>query len=228
MDAMKKLAGYQAADMVESGMRVGLGTGSTAYFTLERLATRIQDENLKIQAVSTSFNTTLLCRKWNIPLLDLGATDELDIAIDGADEIDTSLNLIKGRGAAHTLEKIVAKMAKEFIVVADSSKKVVILGTQAPVPVEVMPQALAGVRRALQSLGAISVDLRMAEMGKDGPIISDNGKFVLDATFERIDDPLGLEEHINNLPGVLDNGIFAGIAKQALVAGADGVEIFKC
>jgi ribose 5-phosphate isomerase A len=207
---------------------VGLGTGSTAYFTLERLATRIQEENLKIQAVSTSFNTTLLCRKWNIPLLDLGATDELDIAIDGADEIDTKLNLIKGRGAAHTLEKIVAKMAHEFVVVADNSKKVVILGTQAPVPVEVMPQALAGVRRALQSLGAISVDLRMAAMGKDGPIISDNGKFVLDDTFERIDNPLELEKNINNLPGVLDNGIFAGIARRAIVASTEGVEILTC
>ena len=128
LNELKKAAGVRAANMIESGMTVGLGTGSTAAYMVERLGERIQTEGLKVTAVSTSWSTTLQCRKLGIPLIDLGEATHLDIAIDGADEIDPAKNLIKGRGAAHLLEKIVASMADNYIIIADSGKKVQTLG----------------------------------------------------------------------------------------------------
>lgn len=224
-DQLKKQAALAAAQSIKDGMKVGLGTGSTVYFAIEEVARRIREEGLQIQAVSTSFNTTLLCQKWGIPLLDLGSVHQLDLAIDGADEVTPERHLTKGRGAAHTLEKIVAKLAREFYVVADTSKKVQKLGEKMPVPVEFLPSSLAGVERHLRELGAEKIVLRMAEKGKDGPVISDSGLFLADAYFGMIASPSDLEKEINAIPGVLDNGIFAGIATKAFLAGPESVEI---
>lgn len=224
-DQLKKQAALAAAAHIQNGMKIGLGTGSTVYFAIEEVARRIREENLQVQAVSTSFNTTLLCRKWGIPLLDLGSVQELDLAIDGADEVTPERHLTKGRGAAHTLEKIVAKLAREFYVVADTSKKVQKLGEKMPIPVEFLPTSFAGVERHMRSLGAQQFVLRMAEKGKDGPVISDSGLFLADAYFGLVQNPAALEKEINAIPGVLDNGIFAGIATQAFLAGPESVEI---
>ena len=142
LNELKKAAGVRAANMIESGMTVGLGTGSTAAYMVERLGERIQTEGLKVTAVSTSWSTTLQCRKLGIPLIDLGEATHLDIAIDGADEIDPAKNLIKGRGAAHLLEKIVASMADNYIIIADSGKKVQTLGEKFAVPLEILPNAI--------------------------------------------------------------------------------------
>ncbi len=227
IDEAKKKAGLLAAQSVQAGMRVGLGTGSTVFFTIEELARRRREEGLVFEAVSTSFSTSLLCANWGIPLLDLGQVSSLDLAVDGADEIDPARNLIKGRGAAHTLEKIVARMATQLVIVADDSKKVARLGTKMPVPVEFMPSARSSVERHLRSLGAQDFRLRMATSGKDGPVISDNGLFLADALFDGIDAPAELEKAINAIPGVLDNGIFAGLCTQALVASENGVEVLR-
>lgn len=224
-DQLKKQAALAAAAHIQNGMKIGLGTGSTVYYAIEEVARRIREENLQIQAVSTSFNTTLLCQKWSIPLMDLGAVSSLDLAIDGADEVTPERHLTKGRGAAHTLEKIVAKISTDFYVVADTSKKVCKLGEKMPVPVEFLPNSLSGVERHLRALGAERVILRMAEKGKDGPVISDSGLFLADAYFGLIGNPAELEKEINNIPGVLDNGIFANIASKAFLAGPENVEV---
>ncbi len=226
LSQLKRAAGRQAAEQIADGMAVGLGTGSTAYFAIERLAERIRDEKLRVTAVSTSFSTTLLCRQWGIPLVDAGAVERLDLAIDGADEIDPARNLIKGRGAAHTIEKIVAQLAQKFIVVADSTKEVQVLGTSMPVPVEVLPLALGNARRALLALGAQKVEIRMAGASKDGPVISDSGNLILDAHFRDIADPDQLEGAINRIAGVVENGLFSGCCHQVILATPEGLRTF--
>ncbi len=228
MDLMnlKKQAGVAATETVEQGMVIGLGTGSTAYFAIEKIADRIKTEGLNIRAVSTSFSTSLLCNQWGIPLLDISTVGHIDLAIDGADEIDDARNVIKGRGAAHTLEKIVAGMADNFIIVADQSKKVPQLGTSMPVPVEVLPSALQSAIHKMEGLGANKVQLRLADKSKDGPVISDNGNFIVDAWYQNIDSASELEKELNFIPGVLDNGIFAGYATEIILATDQGLQRF--
>jgi ribose 5-phosphate isomerase A len=223
MEDLKKQAGVKAASFAKSGMLIGLGTGSTAYYAIEEIARRMQEENLEIKAVSTSFSTSLLCQQWSIPLLSIESVSTLDMCIDGADEIDPELNLIKGRGAAHTLEKIVAGMSKEFYVVADQSKKVDKLGRGMPVPVEILPAALSKVEHDLTRLGASEVILRKAGKSKDGPVISDNGNFILDAWFYNIENPKNFEKEINSIAGILDNGIFARYATKIILATSTGL-----
>ncbi len=216
----KKQAGIAAAAMVPDGSVVGLGTGSTAAFVIEELGRRIREEHLRCRGVPTSFSAALLARKHLIPITTLDEVEQLDVAIDGADEVDPQKNLIKGGGAAHTREKIVASSARRFIVVVDDSKLVDRLGSKWAVPVEVLPFGLLLAERRLKALGGEPV-LRMA-VKKDGPIITDQGNFILDVRFPSIDDPAGLEREINGIPGVLENGIFPGIAEIVLIAPADG------
>ena len=142
LDELKKAAGVKAANEIQDGMVVGLGTGSTAAYMVEHLAKRIREENLNVIGVSTSWSTTLQCRQLGIPLKEMGEVSELDIVIDGADEIDPQRGLIKGRGAAHLLEKVVASMAKRYIIIADSGKKVEKLGEKFAVPLEILPNAI--------------------------------------------------------------------------------------
>ncbi|MCH9055962.1 ribose-5-phosphate isomerase RpiA [Synechococcus sp. PCC 6716] len=213
---MKQAVAKAAADRVQSGMVVGLGTGSTTAFVIEFLGDRLRNGELSdIRGVPTSFQASVLAKQYGIPLVTLDDVTKIDIAIDGADEVDPAKNLIKGGGAAHTREKIVDSLADQFLVVVDSSKLVERLGSTFPVPVEVLPLALSPVSRALTALGG-KPELRMG-VKKDGPVITDQGNFVLDVTFAEIADAAALEKTINNIPGVLENGLFVNVADVVLV-----------
>lgn len=213
--AMKKAAGDAAACRVQSGMVVGLGTGSTAIHAIRCLGQRLRDRDLcDIRGIPTSFQASVIARELSIPLASLDEVDKIDVAIDGADEVAPDLTLIKGGGAAHTREKIVDALADEFIVVVDETKLVDKLGSKFPVPVEVLPYAFAPVLRALERLGGVPA-LRMG-VRKAGPVVTDQGNFVVDVKFASIPDPAGLERTINNIPGVLENGLFVGLAHRVL------------
>ncbi|KKD36608.1 ribose-5-phosphate isomerase RpiA [Limnoraphis robusta Tam1] len=213
---MKQQVGKAAADRVQSGSIVGLGTGSTTAYTLQYLGERIQSGELKdIKGVPTSFQASVLAKQYGIPLVTLDDIDHMDIAIDGADEVDPNKNLIKGGGAAHTREKIVDTLADLFIVVVDSSKLVDKLGSTFLLPVEVMPLAITPVMQKIEKLGG-KPTLRMG-VKKAGPVITDQGNMVIDVKFDSIDNPAELEKTLNNIPGVLENGLFVGVADVILV-----------
>jgi len=209
----KRAAGYRAADMVEEGMVVGLGTGSTVYFSIERLSERVRD-GLRITGIPTSFQTALRAREAGIPLTTLDDNPLIDLAIDGADEVDPKLRLIKGRGAAHLREKCVAAAAKCFVVVVDEQKIVKKLGAAA-VPVEVLPFAIMPVLNDLRVLGCVPV-IREA-VKKDGPVITDNGNFIVDCKFPEIRNPEQLEVSLAAVPGVVESGLFCGFVKKTTV-----------
>ncbi|MDB9465909.1 ribose-5-phosphate isomerase RpiA [Dolichospermum circinale CS-1225] len=213
---MKQEVGKAAANLVKSGSIVGLGTGSTTAYTIQYLGERLKSGELEdIVGIPTSFQSEVLAKEYGVPLTTLDAVDHIDIAIDGADEVDTHKNLIKGGGAAHTREKVVDYLAKQFIVVVDSGKLVDKLGSVFAVPVEVIPMALTPVTNAIKALGGKPI-LRMG-VKKAGPVITDQGNMVLDVTFDSIDDPVNLEKTLNNIPGVLENGIFVNCADIVLV-----------
>ncbi|PSB22296.1 ribose 5-phosphate isomerase A [filamentous cyanobacterium CCP2] len=213
---MKQEVGRAAANRVKSGSIVGLGTGSTTAFAIQFLGDRLKSGELTdIKGVPTSFQASVLAKQYGIPLTTLDEIDRIDIAIDGADEVDPQKNLIKGGGAAHTREKIVDSLAKEFIVVVDSSKLVDRLGSTFPLPIEVLPMAVSPVMKALEKLGG-EPELRMG-VKKDGPVITDQGNMILDVTFGAIDNPAELEKTLNNIPGILENGLFVGVATTVLI-----------
>ena len=209
----KQDAGFRAADMVKDGMIVGLGTGSTVFFAMERLGQRIATEGLKIMGVPTSHQTAMRAEEYGIPLTTLSLHPVLDIAIDGADQVSPEKVLIKGRGAALLREKIVADAAKEFVVVIDPSKSVSV--PNAAVPIEVLPFAYGSVCEKLKALGGEPVMRNGTK--KDGPVISDNGNYIFDCAFGEIKDAKALEASINAIPGVLENGIFANLAEKTKV-----------
>ncbi|HEY9852502.1 MAG TPA: ribose-5-phosphate isomerase RpiA [Leptolyngbyaceae cyanobacterium] len=219
MDAsnlMKQQVGKAAADRVKSGSIVGLGTGSTTAYAIQFIGDRLKSGELKdIVGVPTSFQAEVLARQYGIPLTTLDVIDHIDIAIDGADEVDPQLNLIKGGGAAHTREKVVDTLANEFIVVVDSSKLVDKLGSTFLLPVEVIPMAYAPVMRAIEKLGG-KPQLRMG-VKKAGPVVTDQGNMVIDVKFDTIDNPAELEKKLNNIPGVLENGLFVNTTNLVLV-----------
>lgn len=213
---MKQEVGRVAANRVKSGSVVGLGTGSTTAFAIQFLGDRLKSgELMDIKGVPTSFQASVLAKQYGIPLTTLDEVDKIDIAIDGADEVDPQKNLIKGGGAAHTREKIVDSLADQFIVVVDSSKLVDRLGTTFPLPVEVLPMAVTPVSKAIEKLGG-QPELRMG-VKKDGPVITDQGNMILDVKFGAIDNPAELEKTLNNIPGVVENGLFIGVATLILV-----------
>jgi ribose 5-phosphate isomerase A len=213
---MKQEVGKAAASRVKSDAIVGLGTGSTTAYAIASLGERLKTGELKnIVGVPTSFGAEVLAKKYDIPLTTLDAIDRIDIAIDGADEVDPNKNLIKGGGAAHTREKVVDSLAEVFVVVVDSGKLVDKLGSTFLLPVEVIPMAVTPVMRSLEKLGG-KPELRMG-VKKAGPVVTDQGNLVIDVKFDRIDDPATLEKTINNLPGVLENGLFVGVADVILV-----------
>ena len=219
-DAAKRAAGKKAASFVEEGMCVGLGTGSTTAHALVELGRRIREEGLNITGTPTSYAAEMLARQQEIPLVSLDEIEYIDVALDGADEVDPAFNLIKGRGAAQTREKIVESLAADFVVLVDESKMVERLGSIFPVPVEILPMARGPVERALRKLGG-EPGLRHGER-KDGPIVTDQGLWILDCKFESIDDPAGLDRAIKLIPGVLDHGLFIGMATRVVVGRADG------
>ncbi len=213
---MKQEVGKAAAAKVKSDTVVGLGTGSTTAFAIQYIGDRLAAGEIKnIVGIPTSFQAEVLAKKYGIPLTTLDAVDHIDIAIDGADEVDPNKNLIKGGGAAHTREKVVDALAEQFIVVVDEGKMVEKLGSTFLLPVEVIPMAVAPVMRSLEKLGG-KPELRMG-IRKAGPVVTDQGNLVIDVKFASIDNPAELEKTINNLPGVLENGLFVGVADVILV-----------
>lgn len=213
---MKQEVGRAAAAKVQSNTVVGLGTGSTTAYAIQYIGERLATGEISnIVGVPTSFQAEVLAKKYGIPLTTLDGVDRIDIAIDGADEVDPHKNLIKGGGAAHTREKVVDALADQFVVVVDGGKLVEHLGSTFKLPVEVIPMAVAPVMRQLAKLGG-QPELRMG-VKKAGPVVTDQGNLVIDVKFDRIDNPAELEQTINNLPGVLENGLFVGVADVILV-----------
>jgi ribose 5-phosphate isomerase A len=216
---LKERVGGEAAKLVTDGAIVGLGTGSTVAPAIAELGRRVREEGLEIMGIPTSYQAAMLARASGIVTRTLDEVSKIDIAIDGADEVDPSKNLIKGRGAAHTREKIVDSWAELFVVVVDDSKLVKHLGERVPVPVEVLPFAVHPVMKTLQAMGG-NPELRMG-VKKDGPVITDQGNMIIDVRFAEIKDPKALEARLNNIPGVVENGLFVGLAHLVLVATAD-------
>ena len=213
---MKQEVGRAAAAMVESNTIVGLGTGSTTAYAIQFIGERLAAGEIEnIVGIPTSFQAEVLSKQYGIPLVGLDAVDHIDLAIDGADEVDPDKNLIKGGGAAHTREKVVDALANKFVVVVDSGKLVKSLGSTFLLPVEVIPMAITPVMRQLEALGG-KPELRMG-VKKAGPVVTDEGNLVVDLKFESIADPAALEIAINNIPGVLENGLFVGVADTILV-----------
>jgi ribose 5-phosphate isomerase A len=216
----KRRVGEEVAGWVENGTVVGMGTGSTAAMAIKALGQRIAREGLQVHGVPTSFFSEQLARECGIPLTTLDSSPELDLAFDGADEVDPALNLIKGRGAAHTREKVVAAAARRFVVLVDDSKMVDQLGTKMPVPVEVVPMGVTPILRRLTDMGA-SCEIRMGQK-KDGPVVSDQGMWIVDARFDGIEDPAALAQTISLMPGVVDHGLFLGLTTDVLIGLSDG------
>ncbi len=211
-EAPKRAAGYAAADLIEAGSAVGLGTGSTVRYAMERLAERIQG-GLTCVGVPTSHQTAMRARALGIPLASLNDAPHLAVAIDGADQVDPNLRLIKGRGAALTREKCVAAAADQLVIVVDEGKLTDRLSVQ--VPIEVLPFACTTVTGCLARMGGSG---RVREgISKDGPVVTDNGGLVIDWLFGPIEDPATLEAEIERIPGVVSAGIFAEFGKKTRV-----------
>jgi len=216
-DRMKQAVATAATEQIRSGMVVGLGSGSTAALMIQALGAKLNSGELTdVVGVTTSFQGEVLAAELGIPLKSLNAIERIDLAIDGADEVDPSFQLIKGGGACHVQEKLVARRAERFVVVVDATKLVDTLNLGFLLPVEVLPGAWRQVQGQLRDMGA-DAQLRMA-VKKAGPVVTDQGNLVLDVKFAGgISDPANLEAVINNLPGVLENGLFVNITDQVLV-----------
>ncbi|MCT0199719.1 ribose-5-phosphate isomerase RpiA [Synechococcus sp. CS-1325] len=214
---MKQAVAAAAVEQIQDGMVLGLGSGSTAALMIQALGAKLRSGELSdITGVTTSFQGEVLAAELGIPLQSLNAIEQIDLAIDGADEVDPGFQLIKGGGACHVQEKLVARRARRFVVVVDSSKLVERLNLDFLLPVEVLPGAWRQVKAELEAMGA-EAQLRMA-VRKAGPVVTDQGNLVLDLRFaDGIADPVSLEPRINNLPGVLENGLFVNLTDQVLV-----------
>ena len=214
---MKQAVAQAAVDQIQNGMILGLGSGSTAALMIEALALKLKSGEIKdVVGVTTSFQGEVLATELGIPLKSLSSVSEIDLAIDGADEVDPKFQLIKGGGACHVQEKLVAALAKKFVVVVDSTKLVKKLNLDFKLPIEVLPSDWKQVQKTLKNLGGEG-NLRMAQK-KAGPIVTDQGNLILDLTFSNgIDQPELLESQINNIPGVLENGLFVNMTDQVLV-----------
>ncbi|MFN9931623.1 MAG: ribose-5-phosphate isomerase RpiA [Cyanobacteriota bacterium] len=223
-DRMKQAVAAAAVEQIRDGMVLGLGSGSTAALMIQALGAKLRSGELRdITGVTTSFQGEVLAAELGIPLKSLNAIERIDLAIDGADEVDPSFQLIKGGGACHVQEKLVARRADRLVVVVDATKLVDTLNLGFLLPVEVLPGAWRQVQAQLGEMGG-DAQLRMA-VRKAGPVVTDQGNLVLDVKFAGgITDPVTLEKEVNNLPGVLENGLFVNITDQVLVGEiVDGV-----
>ena len=214
---MKKAVAEAAVNEVNSDMIVGLGSGSTAAIMIKTLANKIKTGELKkIRGVPTSFQSEVLALELGIPLIDLVSVDQIDLAIDGADEVNPDYQLIKGGGACHVREKLVASKANKLLIVVDQTKLVKNLNEVFPLPVEVLPSAWKQVKDVIEKMNA-QCKLRMAEK-KAGPVVTDEGNLILDVLFDGgIKNPKEIELQINNIPGVLENGLFVDLTYKVLV-----------
>jgi ribose 5-phosphate isomerase A len=222
---LKRLAGEAALAHVESGMRLGLGSGSTAEAFVKALGVRVAD-GLHVTGVPTSERTALLATSLGIPLTTLEEMPELHLTIDGADEIGPNLVLIKGGGGALLREKIVAAASLRMLVIADGTKLVPMLGAF-PLPIEVVPFGLTSTRLKIEAAAAalgLSGAVRLRTIGDDRPYLTDGGHFILDASFRQIPQPEALANALGAIPGVVEHGLFIGLASAAIIARADGIE----
>jgi ribose 5-phosphate isomerase A len=223
---MKEAAGRAAVDaLVKNGMKLGLGTGSTAIHAIRRVGELLAQGLLQdIRAFTTSFQSEMECEQLGIPFYPLNSRElsgELDLTIDGADEVDLQRRLIKGGGGAMLIEKIAAYASSAFAITVDESKIVGSLGTGFPVPVEVVPEARTTVGKALEKMGATSIVLRSA-LRKAGPVITEHGNLILDIRFASAPDPAVMEHEINQIPGVVENGFFTRKDPVIYIARSNG------
>ena len=221
-DTWKRMVGEEAVTYIENGMVVGIGTGTTAAFMIQALARRLRAGLTIVGAVPTSRASAQLASSLGIPLTDLDTHPVLDLAIDGADEIDSKLRLIKGGGGALLREKIVATSSRRFIIIADTTKLVPQLGDAAPLPVETIPFAMTPVRMRLQALGA-----EVKPRQRDGQLFrTDSGNIILDCFFaNHIVDPESLDASIQSIVGVVETGLFLGLTERAIIGGAGGIQV---
>jgi len=223
VEELKRKAAYAAVKHIKNGFVVGLGSGSTTAYAIEALAERIRRERISVLGVPTSYQAFLLAVKHGIAVTTLEEQGVIDLTIDGADQIDPKLNLIKGMGAALAREKIVASVSKQNVIIADESKKVAVLGeNDHPVPVEVLPFAIAAVKSKIEGIGGKAV-LREGK-GKLGPVMTDNGNAVIDAVFGVIGNAAELEVKLKMIPGVLETGLFIGLASTVYIGTPSNVE----
>jgi ribose 5-phosphate isomerase A len=220
MDA-KQRAGFRAAEFIEDGMAVGLGTGTTAHWMVERLGERVR-AGLRVRCVPTSRRTEEQARALGIPLVSLGEAASLDLALDGADEIGPGLALIKGGGGALLREKLVASAARRFVVIADASKRVEVLG-RFPLPVEVVQFGWELTARRVAAVTSVEPALRRAAGGE--PFVTDNGNYILDCRCGAIPDPARTERELKSLTGVVESGLFVNMADLAVIADGDAIEL---
>lgn len=227
-DLAKINAAAAALDYVKDGMKLGLGTGSTAAHFVRLLGERVR-QGLRVAGVPTSAATQALAESAGVPLLDIEKVTQLDLAIDGADEIDPKLNLIKGGGGALLREKIVAAASAHFIVIADESKDVDVLGAF-PLPIEVTPfgfsLAAQRIYQALRATGCQGAEVALREGAQAGkPLVTDGGNYILDAQAQRIPDPAALADALKRIPGVVEHGLFLAMARTAIIGKARGVQV---
>ena len=225
MEKAKIWAAKAALSEVRSGLVLGLGTGSTVEYFARLLGEEVR-KGLKIKVVPTSYHSVQMANAYGLDLIPLENIDVVDLVVDGADEVDRNLNMIKGRGAALAREKIVASMASRRVYIISYDKLVDKLCSTKPVPIEVLPSAYKLVMRRLRDMGGEPV-LRMAGRFKDGPLVTDNGNFIIDAYFKPIDDPYELERKIKLIPGVVEVGLFCGIADIVYIGRENGFEILR-
>jgi ribose 5-phosphate isomerase A len=228
VEAQKRAAAVSAMSLVQAGMRLGLGTGTTAAHFVELLGERVR-AGLKVLAVATSEATRAQAQRLNIPLTTLDEEPQLDLTVDGADEIAPDLTLIKGGGGALLREKIVAAASARMVVIADESKWVDVLG-RFPLPVEILPFGAAVTRRAVEKAAAESgcpgpAALRKAQNGH--VFVTDGGHWLIDAQLQRITDPPALARRLSAIPGVMEHGLFIGLARTAILAGPAGLRIVE-
>ncbi len=219
--SLKEAAAERAVSRLTNGMAVGLGTGSTAYFVVAAVGRKLQEGRLHdLRCIPTSERTAEQARSLGIPLVDFDRYPALDVTIDGADEVSPKLDLVKGLGGALLREKIVAAASRRLIIVVDDGKLVPALGVKAPLPVEVVPFGWETLPARIRALGAETI-LRKNPDGK--PFVTDGGHYILDCRWNRIDDPVDLERKLKSLVGVVETGLFIGMASEVIVAGQAGV-----
>ncbi len=223
LDICRLKASQKALSHVRNGIVLGLGTGSTVAVFIKLLAKMVKDKGLDIKCVATSYQSEHLAVDIGLNVLPLESFSCIDLAVDGADEVDGRMALIKGGGAALTREKVVASMAKEYIVIVDYSKLSSRIGEKKPVPIEVLPYAWRYVMKRIEKING-KPSLRGGGKYKDGPILTDNGNFIIDAYFGVINGPEELEYRINSIAGVVECGLFVGLAKRIYVGYPDRVD----
>ncbi|KAK2162965.1 hypothetical protein NP493_1494g00016 [Ridgeia piscesae] len=221
----KKCAAFAAVDeLVKDNQVIGIGSGSTIAYAVQRIATRVKSENMKVICIPTSFQARQLILQSGLTLSDLERHSELDLAIDGADEVDAQLNLIKGGGGCLTQEKIVASCARDFVIIADERKDTVQLGQrwEKGVPIEVIPMAYTPVMKKIQQMFGGQIELRMAKQ-KAGPLVTDNGNFIIDWKFsaDKVWDWTATSTQLKMIPGVVETGLFVGFARKVFFGTAD-------